>query len=74
MYRHYLAMIRAIDKMIGRMLDHLDETGLADNTIVLLASDHGTMGGAHDVHPWLKKHSYEEAIHIPGIVRFPRCH
>lgn len=71
MYRHYLAMIRAIDKMVGRMLDHLDETGLADNTIVLLASDHGTMGGAHDVHPWLKKHSYEESIHIPGIVRFP---
>ncbi len=71
MYRHYLAMIRAVDKMVGRMLDHLDDTGLADNTIVLLASDHGTQGGAHDVHPWLKKHPYEESIHIPGVIRYP---
>ncbi|MGH1491893.1 MAG: sulfatase family protein [Acidimicrobiales bacterium] len=71
MYRHYLAMIRAVDKMVGRVLDYLDRTGLADNTIVLLASDHGTQGGAHDVHPWQKKHPYEESIHIPGIVRYP---
>lgn len=71
MYRHYLAMIRAVDTMVGKMLDHLDETGMADNTIVLLASDHGTQGGAHDVHPWLKKHPYEESIHIPGVVRYP---
>jgi arylsulfatase A-like enzyme len=71
MYRHYLAMIRAVDTMVGKMLDHLDETGMADNTIVLLASDHGTQGGAHDVHPWLKKHPYEESIHIPGIMRYP---
>ncbi len=71
MYRHYLAMIRAVDKMVGRVLDYLDQNGLADNTIVLFASDHGTQGGAHDVHPWLKKHPYEESIRIPGIVRYP---
>lgn len=71
MYRHYLAMIRAVDKMVGRVLDYLDRTGFADNTIVLFASDHGTQGGAHDVHPWQKKHPYEESIRIPGIVRFP---
>ena len=71
MYRHYLAMIRAVDTMVGRMLDHLDRRGLADNTIVLLASDHGTQGGAHDVHPWQKKHPYEESIRIPGILRYP---
>ncbi len=71
MYRHYLAMIRAVDKMVGRVLDYLDRKGLADNTIVLLASDHGTQGGAHDVHPWQKKHPYEESIRIPGIVRYP---
>jgi arylsulfatase A-like enzyme len=48
-----------------------DATGMADNTIVLLASDHGTQGGAHDVHPWLKKHPYEESIHVPGVMRYP---
>lgn len=71
MYRHYLAMIRAVDVMTGRVLDELDRRGLADNTIVVFASDHGTQGGAHGVHPWLKKHPYEESIHIPGIVRYP---
>jgi len=71
MYRHYLAMIRAVDVMVGRVLDELDRRGLADNTVVVLASDHGTQGGAHGVHPWLKKHPYEESIHIPGIVRYP---
>ena len=71
MYRHYLAMIRAVDRMVGRVLDELDRRGLADDTIVVFASDHGTQGGAHDVHPWQKKHPYEESIHIPGIVRYP---
>ncbi len=71
MYRHYLAMIRAVDTMVGRVLDGLDQRGLADDTIVLFASDHGTQGGAHDVHPWQKKHPYEESIRIPGIVRYP---
>ncbi len=71
MYRHYLAMIRAVDKMVGKVLDYLDRRGLAEDTIVLLASDHGTQGGAHDVHPWQKKHPYEESIRIPGIVRYP---
>lgn len=71
MYRHYLAMVRAVDIMVGRVLDHLERQGLADNTIVLLASDHGTQAGAQDVHPWLKKHPYEGSIRIPGIVRFP---
>lgn len=71
MYRHYLAMIRAVDVMVGRVLDELDRRGLAEDTIVVFASDHGTQGGAHGVHPWLKKHPYEESIHIPGIVRYP---
>ena len=71
MYRHYLAMILAVDEMLGRLLDYLDRKGLADNTIVLFASDHGTQGGSQGVNPWSKKNPYEGSIHIPGIVRFP---
>lgn len=37
MYRHYLAMILAIDDMLGNLLDYLDAKGLADNTIVVFA-------------------------------------
>ena len=71
MYRHYLAMILAVDEMLGRLLNYLDEKGLAEHTIVLFASDHGTQGGSQGVNPWSKKNPYDASIHIPGIVRFP---
>ena len=71
MYRHYLAMILAVDEMLGRLLDYLDNTGRSDNTIVLFASDHGTQGGSQGVNPWSKKHPYEASIRIPGILKYP---
>ena len=55
MYRHYLAMILAVDDMLGNLLAYLDDKGLADNTIVMFASDHGTQGGSQGVNPWSKK-------------------
>ena len=70
MDRHYLAMILAVDDMLGNLLDYLDAKGLADNTIVVFASDHGTQGGAQGINPWSKKNPYDASIHIPGIVRF----
>ena len=71
MYRHYLAMILAIDEMLGRLLQHLDETGLASNTIFVLTSDHGTQAGSQGVNPWSKKNPYEGSIRVPAIVRYP---
>lgn len=71
MYRHYLAMILAVDEMLGNLLDFLDRKNLTDNTIVLFASDHGTQGGSQGVNPWSKKNPYDASIHIPGIVRYP---
>lgn len=71
MYRHYLAMILAVDDMLGRLLDYLEHKGLADNTIVLFASDHGTQGGGQGVNPWSKKNPYENSIRIPALLRYP---
>ena len=71
MYRHYLAMTLAVDDMLGRLLDFLDEKGLADSTIVVFASDHGTQGGSQGVNPWSKKNPYEASIRVPGIFRWP---
>lgn len=71
MYRHYLAMILAVDEMLGRLLDYLDANGLADNTIVVFASDHGTQAGSQGVNPWSKKNPYEASLRVPGIVRLP---
>ena len=71
MYRHYLAMILAVDEMLGRLLDYLEQKGLANNTIVLFASDHGTQGGGQGVNPWSKKNPYENSIRIPALLRYP---
>lgn len=71
MYRHYLAMIVAVDDMLGGLLDYLDRTGKADNTLVLLASDHGTQGGSQGVNPWSKKNPFDASIHVPAIFRLP---
>lgn len=71
MYRHYLAMVLAIDAMLGQLLDYLEQKGLADDTIVLFASDHGTQAGSQGVNPWSKKNPYDASIHIPALFRWP---
>ena len=69
--RHYLAMTVALDDMVGEMMDYLERKGLADNTILIFTSDHGTQLGAQGLHPWLKKQPYEESLNVPMIVRWP---
>lgn len=71
MYRHYLAMILAIDEMLGNLMRFLDEKGLSDNTILVFASDHGTQGGSQGVNPWSKKNPYDASLHVPGFIRYP---
>jgi arylsulfatase A-like enzyme len=62
--------VTAVDEQIGRVLHSLDELGLAENTIVLLSSDHGDMLGSQGRR--LKRKPWEESIRVPGIVRYPR--
>lgn len=71
MYRHYLAMTLTLDDMVGELLDYLDYTGKADNTLVIFTSDHGSQVGAQGVNPWEKRHPYEESLRVPCIMRFP---
>ena len=49
---HYYAYTEQLDAQIGRVLDALDKTGQADNTLVVFTTDHGDMVGAH--HMWIK--------------------
>ena len=69
-YMHdYLGTIRGIDKNVGRVLDYLDESGLAANTIVIYTSDQGFFLGEHG---WFdKRFMYEESMSIPLLVRLP---
>jgi arylsulfatase A-like enzyme len=66
---HYYAMTTAIDDGVGMMLRALDDLGLAENTVVLFASDHGDMLGSQGRR--LKRKPWEESIRVPGIVRWP---
>ncbi len=70
LYRDYLECLFAMDQQIGRVLDRLDELGLADNTVVVYAGDNGFFWGEH--HLTDKRWPYEESIRIPFIVRHPR--
>ena len=61
--------MRSVDDGIGRLLDYLDESGLAENTIVIYASDQGWYLGEHG---WFdKRWMYEESLKTPLLVRWP---
>ncbi len=67
--KDYLRCIRAMDENVGRILDYLDETGLAENTIVIYSSDQGFFLGEHG---WFdKRWMYEESMKTPLLVRWP---
>ncbi len=65
----YYGMVREIDDWIGKILDKLDELGIADNTLVIFVSDHGEMLGDHGMHS--KMIFYEGSVHVPFLMRFP---
>jgi arylsulfatase A-like enzyme len=67
--RSYYAAISALDDQVGRLLRELDRLDRERDTIVVFTSDHGDMLWAHG---WMKKQlPYEEAVHIPLILRCP---
>ncbi len=67
--RHFLGTLKSLDDNVGRLLDYLDESGQADNTMVVITGDHGFFLGEHG---WFdKRFMYEPALRIPWIVRFP---
>ena len=65
----YYAQVGLVDKGVGRILDHLERLGLAGDTLVIFASDHGEMLGDHGL--WQKSAPYEPAIRIPFLLRLP---
>lgn len=65
----YYAAISLVDKGVGMVLDKLDELGLAENTLVIYASDHGEMLG--DLGLLQKQLPYEGSVRVPLMVRFP---
>ncbi len=61
--------VTAIDLMLGKLRMQLDEMGIADNTIIVLASDHGLLLGEHGLGG--KTFLYDECVRIPMIIYSP---
>ena len=65
----YLGCVAAVDESVGRLLEVLDETGLAEDTLVVYTSDQGFFLGEHG---WFdKRFMYEESLRMPLVMRFP---
>ncbi|MFW6162997.1 MAG: sulfatase-like hydrolase/transferase, partial [Planctomycetota bacterium] len=65
----YYAHITALDGQLGRLLDALDASGQAEDTLVVFTSDHGDMLWSHGLQK--KEQPFEEAIRIPLLLRWP---
>jgi choline-sulfatase len=68
--RPYDGEVAAVDAQVGRLLDELDRRGLAENTVVAVAADHGEALGEHgeQTHGLLL---YEPTLRVPLLVRAP---
>lgn len=67
--RAYYGNCSYVDDKVGELLAELDRQGLADNTVVFFASDHGEMLGEHGM--WSKRCFYEGSASVPLVMRWP---
>jgi arylsulfatase A-like enzyme len=67
--KDYLRCIASVDDSVGRVLDYLDEAGLAENTLVIYSSDQGFYLGEHGWYD--KRWMYEESLRMPFVARWP---
>jgi arylsulfatase A-like enzyme len=65
----YLACVQGVDDSVGKVLDYLDKTGLAKNTIVMYSADNGWYLG--DLGLYDKRFMYEPGLRVPLLVRGP---
>jgi arylsulfatase A-like enzyme len=65
----YLRVVAALDDNVGRLLDHLDACGIAEDTVVIYTSDQGFFLGDHG---WFDKRlMYEASLAMPLLIRAP---
>lgn len=70
----YVAMLEDLDAEVGRLLQGLEQQGLADNTLVIFVSDNGGFGPVAHMGPLrgAKSTTFEGGIRVPLIMRWPR--
>jgi iduronate 2-sulfatase len=67
--RAYYAAVTGMDEEIGRLLDAIDESGVADNTAIVLHGDHGWQLGERG--EWSKNTNWEPAVRVPFMISVP---
>jgi arylsulfatase A-like enzyme len=70
----YYAHCTALDKCIGELMTTLEETKLAERTILVFTSDHGEMLGSHGAPPYMKHVPWDESARVPFLLRYPVAH
>jgi arylsulfatase A-like enzyme len=70
-HNYYLNCLQDVDRNIVTLLDELEASGMASNTIVVLTADHGDLDGAHQLHA-KGATSYREQNNVPLIVVHPK--
>jgi arylsulfatase A-like enzyme len=68
--KDYLGAVAGIDENLGRVLDYLDQSGLAEDTVVVYTTDNGFFLGEHGWYD--KRFMYEPSLRVPLIIRYPR--
>jgi arylsulfatase len=66
----YAACVSYVDAHVGAVLDHLRQTGLYDETLVILLADHGEHLGEHGIY-YAHALPYQETLHVPLIIKWP---
>jgi len=70
MMHKYIRAVKVVDENVGRVLDYLDENGLAEDTVVIYTADQGYWLGQHGLYD--KRLILEESLKMPFLVRYPR--
>lgn len=65
----YYGLCESLDHELGRLAAFLDETGLADNTLLVFTSDHGELAGSHG--KYRKGEPEDESLRVPLLMRLP---
>ena len=68
--KKFLRCVRGVDDNVGRILNYLDASGLAENTVVVYTADQGFFLDEHGLYD--KRFMYEEALRMPFLVRWPK--
>ncbi len=69
LYRQYCETVHGLDENLGRLLDHLDRSGLSESTLVIYMSDNGFALGEHGFYD--KRDAFEESIRVPMLAYAP---